>query len=732
MSPEQARGEYVDARTDIFSVGLVLYEMATGQGAFEGATEPILHDVIFRRAPPPVRQFNPMLPARFESIIQKALEKNRDARYQTATELRADLEQVKQATEDRKASRLRVSAASALAALLIIAGGAVWFAKRAVPSRTAADIKFRRLTVNSYENAVTSGAISPSGKYLAYVDSQGMHVKDIDTGEGQTLAAPAETTGKDVDWEIIGAGWFPDNDRFVANEHPAGFPQDWSSQTTSIWVFSRTNTAPKKLREHAMAWSVSPDGSLISFGTNYGERGERENWQMSADGERAHKVFETDEDAAAYGFSWSPVGQRGLYVKTDASGDSLLTRDREGGSPVDVPTPKQFKRGHGEVINGDRYPQALDLTWLPDGRVTYQVVAAGSTESSFEETCNLWTTRLDQKTGKPLGDPELTHSNGFCFANASTTADGRRVVFLRTLDAHGTAYVADLEPSGTRIGNPRHFTLEEKDEESISDWTADSRTLLIGVNRDHGYGLYTQPLNSSTRRLLASAVTGWSLNEALLSPDGKWVIALLWPEGGSTLPNQPPVRPLVRIPITGGSPQTILQVSRAGPFSCSRPPANVCTIVEQTADGKQMIVTEFDVIRGRGPELARIDLARRIDLQENKLAIISPDATRIAVARGPDGPIEIRSLRSQSTFTVPAKGLDKLWGLTWTADGKGLFVTRHVQGGAELGHLDLQGSFTRLWKSGGPRCWATPSPDGRYLAIYDWQQDSNMWMMENF
>jgi Tol biopolymer transport system component len=471
-----------------------------------------------------------------------------------------------------------------------------------------------------------------------------------------------------------------------------------------------------------MAWSVSPDGSVISFGTSHGGRGERENWQMSADGERAHKVFETDEDAAAYGFSWSPVGQRGLYVKTDASGDSLLTRDREGGSPVNVPTPEQFKRRRGEALPGD-------LAWLPDGRVTYQVVAAGSTESPFEEACNLWTTRLDQKTGKPLGDPELTHWNGFCFANASTTADGRRVVFLRALGAHGTAYVADLEPSGTRIGNPRHFTLEEENEEFIGDWTADSRTLLVGVNRDDGYRLYTQPLNSSTRRPLAPAATGWWLNQALLSPDGKWVIALLWPDRPL---NQHPVRSLVRIPITGGSPQTILQVSRAGPFSCSRSPANVCTIVEQTADGMRMIVTEFDVIRGRGPELARIDLARQIDFAENALAIVSPDGTRMAVARGPDGPIEIRALRSQSTFTVPAKGLDKLWGLTWTADGKGLFVTRHVQGGTELGHLDLQGSFTRLWKSGGPRCGATPSPDGRYLAIYDWQQDSNMWMMENF
>jgi hypothetical protein len=158
----------------------------------------------------------------------------------------------------------------------------------------------------------------------------------------------------------------------------------------------------------------------------------------------------------------------------------------------------------------------------------------------------------------------------------------------------------------------------------------------------------------------------------------------------------------------------------------------VCVLVEQTADGQQMIVTEFDVIRGRGRELTRVDLIRRIDFLENPLAAISPDGTRLAVARSADGPIEIRSLRGQPTFTVPAEGLDKLWVLAWAPDGKGLMVHRHVQGGAELLRVDLHGEVTRLWKFNAPRGAGIPSPDGRYLAINDWQQDSNMWMMEDF
>jgi hypothetical protein len=89
-------------------------------------------------------------------------------------------------------------------------------------------------------------------------------------------------------------------------------------------------------------------------------------------------------------------------------------------------------------------------------------------------------------------------------------------------------------------------------------------------------------------------------------------------------------------------------------------------------------------------------------------------------------------LRGLPTFSVPAEGLDNLWNLVWTADGKALFLSRHLHGGTELLRLDLQGGVTRLWKSPRPRGFGRPSPDGRHLAIYDTQQNSNMWMMENF
>src|SRR6266481_5200335 len=112
MSPEQVRGQELDERTDLFSMGLVLYEMCTGQRAFIGSTSGVIFDAILNRAPVPAARLNPAIPVQLEQIIAKTLEKDRELRYRSASDLRADLQRLIRDTDSARAMPFTTGQAS--------------------------------------------------------------------------------------------------------------------------------------------------------------------------------------------------------------------------------------------------------------------------------------------------------------------------------------------------------------------------------------------------------------------------------------------------------------------------------------------------------------------------------------------------------------------------------------------------------------------------------------------
>src|SRR5579862_6278115 len=290
MSPEQVAGKPLDARTDLFSFGAVLYEMSTGALPFRGDTSGIIFESILNRLAVPVVRLNPDLSAELERIINKALEKDRDVRYQHASDMRADLKRLKRDTESARHSGQVPIAASPLSssvsgstpavgpaaapsaaakpgadfrhtllygsilivALLALGFGYRWF-KNQHATAPKVPIAERQLTHNPSENRLISAAISADGKYLAYVDPKGLHLSTIETGEIHEVPLP-----DDIRTHLWDVAWFPDGEKLLVTAES-------DTERSVIWLVSIFGGTPRKLRNHAGSPQISPDGRSIAF-----------------------------------------------------------------------------------------------------------------------------------------------------------------------------------------------------------------------------------------------------------------------------------------------------------------------------------------------------------------------------------------------------------------------------------------------------------------------------------
>jgi Tol biopolymer transport system component len=207
MSPEQARAEPVDGRSDVFSLGVVLYEMLTGRRPFDGPSPGVIFSEILTRIPPPPSQLLPGLPPDLDRIVLRVLEKDRELRYQTAADLRADLRRLRQASGstataavaavERRGVPWWAYALGGIAVASIAAGAIAW---RSAPSPPgAAGVVMLPLTSSG---AVAQAAISADGKLVAYVEQRGeeqhLLLHQVATGRSVAIAPPTPLVYGDV------------------------------------------------------------------------------------------------------------------------------------------------------------------------------------------------------------------------------------------------------------------------------------------------------------------------------------------------------------------------------------------------------------------------------------------------------------------------------------------------------------------------------------------------------
>jgi serine/threonine protein kinase/Tol biopolymer transport system component len=586
MSPEQARGEALDARTDLFSFGGILYEMATGKLPFEGNTSAVIFQGILDRNPQPARELNPSIPLKLEEIIDKALEKDADLRYQSAAEIRSDLKRLKRdstghgsqpgiaaasssgvAAARPSASAVPPSAAiletakrhksgaglvTVLSVAMIVAGIYGFYKWVSQWLGDSGPVPFQNMSMAKLTNSgkAVLATISPDGKYVVNVVDEGhgqqsLWMRHIVTGSNAQIMPPTEV-------RYIGLTFTPDGDflYFVRIE-----PEN-PGLALLYQVPVLGGTPHKLITDVDSPVSFSPDGQQIVFLRQSSSDGSSKLILARADG-TSERVLSALPLPGYSSPAWSPDGKWIAATVLDPGSQNL------GRLVVLDPANGKEKTIYAATASLQK------PTWMPDGRHLLLI---------FHDISSDWNGQVGEVSLSGQKLHRITNDlSSYSNLTLSTTKDGKQLVAIQNTPDSGI-YTLDVQSNGASppkhvdnhgdikvswLPDGRLVTLDYDGHISVMNADGSSRNVIYQQNLpmqgltvcpDGGHAFFTMP-NRDTKALnvfrldlqsgAVVAVTKGKVDQnPLCSPDSKMLLYTALEHGRQLL---------MEMPVTGGA-----------------------------------------------------------------------------------------------------------------------------------------------------------------------------------
>ena len=544
MSPEQVRGEKLDARSDLFSFGLVLYEMATGQQAFSGNTTGVIFAAILEREPVPPARLNPTVPQELDRIISKALEKNPRLRYQTARDMASDLERLKRDTSSGRSAQIKYvdqpgsgSAPSVATPAAAVPQSSAQSAAQSAPGSSAgyaASAAAPAVAPGAARDASGSGSVAVQaarehkGKLiigaivaLIVLAVAGYGVFSMLRGKAampfQNFTITQITnTGKSVNAAIS-----PDGKYVVSAIADNGLQSVW---LRNVPTSSDTQVLPPAPRSYN-GFTFSPDGNYIYFSRSENTvetvrfiyripvlGGEPQvvakdvdsNISFSSDGKRITYVRQNDPEVGKYHL---------LIANADGSGERSIVTGSTNDAPTTVVWSPDGKLIAGSVFHNDRGLTSLEAVdaassddnghWQPLASVKASVV---TDLAWFPDMRGLLISYLGRESGYsrnqiayvalPSGEAAAITKDTNNYSGVSLSADGKTIATAQQ-KASRTFYLLPADGGGANA-SPRPIFEQERDIANFA-WAGNEQVVVSEADK-----LVRFSLDGKSRAVLAS------------------------------------------------------------------------------------------------------------------------------------------------------------------------------------------------------------------------------------